>query len=88
MDGHSPGGISYYLLLGARGGRGRRSKAGLDLDLVATKRWLAPIRLLGTFALKTSCREVQFQATVDVGKRHVHPLPPPLPPSPPLPTAV
>jgi hypothetical protein len=32
MDGHSPGGISYYLLGGVR-----RFKVGLDLNLVATK---------------------------------------------------
>jgi hypothetical protein len=38
----APDRISYYLL----GGGVRRSKAGLDLDLVATKHWLAPIRLL------------------------------------------
>jgi hypothetical protein len=44
----------------------RRSKVGLDLDLVATKHWLTPINKAdsGTFALKTCCREVQFQAVV------------------------
>jgi hypothetical protein len=31
---------------GSGGCVGPRSKAGLDLDLVATKHWLAPIRLL------------------------------------------
>ena len=36
--------ISYYLLRG--GGGLRRSKLGLDLDLVATKHWLAPTGLL------------------------------------------
>jgi hypothetical protein len=60
----SPDRTSYYLP-GARGGV-RRSKAGLDLDLVATKHWLAGSdkAASGTFALKTCCREVQFQAVV------------------------
>ena len=39
-----PDRISYYLLGGVC--VVRRSKVGLDLDLVATKHWLAPIRLL------------------------------------------
>jgi hypothetical protein len=64
----SPDRISYYLLGGVR-----RFKVGLDLDLVATKHWLAPIRLLRVplsyfklpfFPLKTICREVKFQAVV------------------------
>ena len=67
MDGHHlPDRISYYLL---GGGAVRRAKVGLDLDLVATKHWLAPaIRLLRVPPLlnKTCCREceVQFQAVV------------------------
>jgi hypothetical protein len=56
---------SYYLLLAARGGCIDRSKVGLDLDLVATKRWMAPIKATsGAFALKTFCREVQFEACI------------------------
>ena len=54
----SPGGISYYLLL-ARGGGLRRSKLGLDLDLVATKHWLAPTGLLRVPSLlKPSVRQI------------------------------
>jgi hypothetical protein len=48
-----PDGISYYLL----GVCVRRSKAGLDLDLVATKYWLAPIRLLRVPSLLKSAVE-------------------------------
>jgi hypothetical protein len=44
----------------------RGFKAGLDLDLVATKHCLAGSdkAASGIFALKTCCREVQFQAVI------------------------
>jgi hypothetical protein len=50
----APERISYYLL----GGGLRRSKLGLDLDLVATKHWLASSdrAASGTFTLKTFCQ--------------------------------
>jgi hypothetical protein len=61
-----PDRVSHYLL-GVRVRGMRRSKAGLDLDLVATKHWLlagSDKAVSGTFALKSCCREVQFQAVV------------------------
>ena len=51
----APERISYYLL----GGGLRRSKLGLDLDLVATKHWLAPTGLLRVPSLlKPSVRQI------------------------------
>jgi hypothetical protein len=49
---HLPDRISYLLLLARVGPR-----LGWAWTWLLRKRWLAPIGLLGTFALKTFCRE-------------------------------